>query len=61
MGWRGGGGGKLTRSFACKGKNVRVCVRERGGEQRGLGFPLGMRFARAERYQFFFGGGEDWE
>lgn len=40
---------------------MRVCVRERGGEQRGLGFPLGMRFARAEIYEFFFGGGEDWK
>lgn len=36
---------------------MRVCVR-RGG-QRALDFRVVMSFARAEMYQFFFGGGED--
>lgn len=60
--------GRWGKTFACKGKMcvwmclcVGGCVRARGGEQRGMDLCVGPSFARAEMYQFGFGGGEDWD
>lgn len=56
LGWRGGGGRKLTCLYVWKGKMCLHVSKKRGGEQPGLDLCVGSSFARAEMCQFGFGG-----